>query len=100
MFVAESVGPPPEYLDEIAAIEWVRITQHLDGAGVLKASDQMSLTLYCSLFSEHQRLRDQFPTSRIVQLRGVLNDLGLTPASRSKIRAPAPPKKGSKFDNI
>ena len=86
--ITETVSNPPEWLDREGVMEWMKVVGILSKYNMLKVTDEACLALYCSLYSQLMRLRDTFPANKMVQLRAVMNDLGLTPASRSKIRVP------------
>ena len=86
--ITEPIPNPPDWLDRDAVVEWMKVVGILSKYNMLKATDEACLALYCSLYSQLMRLRDTFPANKMVQLRAVMNDLGLTPASRSKIKVP------------
>jgi len=105
MTKAKSNGPkPPEELDGEALLEWERVCAELDAAGTLDKTDRAVLTLYAQTWATHHAaaravaqhgavikwpngMPGPSPFYRVMketaaQLRGLLNDLGLTPASR------------------
>jgi len=101
LVIIEGVGGPPSHLDEHAVREWHRIVRLMGDSEVLRATDRTVLTIYCGLCSEQIRFGDQFSNARIAAMRGCMNDLGLTPVARAKVRAtPSDSKKGTGFDNI
>ena|SRR5215831_17857054 len=109
---------PTNALDEEGLKEWRRLVPILVTAGLATPVDRAGLTGYCELWSrwiELDRLvrrdgmvimRKGIPTpNRTVrvwlevfgQLRTILGDFGLTPASRSRIRVD-PPTPKTKID--
>jgi len=50
------VPPPPESLDEIAVVEWHRVSQKLFELGVLSDLDVSVIAGYCEAWSEFVRL--------------------------------------------
>jgi P27 family predicted phage terminase small subunit len=94
---------PPEGLSEEATLEFHRVCDALDDAGRLGSADQSHLTLYAQTWDVHQRAMAQVAADGPVttysngmkgpspywkvareaatQLRRLMNDLGLTPAS-------------------
>jgi len=97
--IEQEIPAPPNWLDQEAMIEWVRIVLLMDEYKMLKATDMVALATYCCLYSCMQRQRDAFPSSKMSQLRGIMNDLGLNPTARSRIKVPTTTK-ASSFDNI
>jgi P27 family predicted phage terminase small subunit len=94
---------PPETLDGEGLLEWHRIVDELDDAGRLDKADRALLTLYAQTWEQYQAaIRGVAKYGAVIkytsnvgpsphykvakelaaQLRGLLNDLGLTPASR------------------
>lgn len=104
-----SVPVCPDYLDTIAKEEWKRITEEMLSVGLLHRVDRASLELYCETYSRYRRYVDEMrkedfeatlPTANgaaqinpIIKLsenalktcRLMLNQFGLTPASREKL---------------
>jgi len=107
---------PPENLTEETLLEWHRIVDELADAGRLDRADRAILELYAQTWSLYQEaikhVREhgavvtlnnkqicqspQYKTAResAVMLRKLLNDLGLTAASRAKSK-PQPKPAGS-----
>ncbi len=78
---------PPEWLDEFAKEHWRDLAPILQGAGLLTAGDRAALAQLCDDYStirkdgEADKARDRY--------RRLLVEFGLTPSSRSRIRATA-----------
>lgn len=100
-------APPPEISGE-ALLEWERICDELSSAGRLDVADRSILVLYCetwevyrqamrgviahgAIVKHHNGVAGESPFYKVsrqtsLQLRRLLTDMGLTPASRGKIR--------------
>lgn len=76
---------PPEWLSAGAVEEWLLVVPKLLKAKVLKATDQMALSVYCELASEFKENPAEFPAAKITQLRLLMADFGMTPHSRSSV---------------
>lgn len=117
----EEIGPAPKCLSAGAAKEWRRLAKHHLYGKVLTSLDRDALMDYCDLHDRHERTvrlrkeleecaasenfsQDEFerkdrtiraiqPTASERQIQQSLRmQLGLTPASRSKVRLPEKPK--------
>ena len=97
---------PPEDLDGEALLEWHRISEELDSLGLLDRADRAIMTLYARTWAQwhaanqhvtafgaivkgNNQVAGRSPFYTVVretaaQLRGLLADMGLTPAARSK----------------
>lgn len=95
----------PEDLDAEALLEWQRIIEELETAGQLQATDRAIITLYVETWQTWRaatrgvvrhgavirypnKATGPSPFYKVAketaaQLRGLLRDLGLTPASRT-----------------
>ena len=104
---------PPHGLDAEALAEWERVCGELETLGQLDKTDRAILTLYAQTWSINQAAAAlvaqhgghgviKFPNGMTgqapfyktqketaAQLRGLLNDLGLTPAARAAAAKPA-----------
>lgn len=96
-----SVPTPPEWLDVDARAEWDRVTPLL--GEVVHQVDLAALVAYCSTYSLWASVRRSLTAESVVtddgklnpaaryaesllkQLRGLLDQLGFTPASRRQI---------------
>ena len=120
--VATLPGKPPEkssLLDDEARVEWDRIVPELDRLGMLCSIDQAVLESYCITYSRWKKAEraaakrnDYYETTamgRMIcrevllalqcqkELRQLIIELGLSPASRGRITVGAPSgKEGSK----
>jgi hypothetical protein len=61
--------------------------------GILAELDQAALALCCALVAQFQEQQGSFPTSRLAQLRALMDSLGLTPAGRQRL-TPDPQQQG------
>lgn len=94
---------PPAWLDEAARVEWDRIVPLLETGSVIHSVDLAVIAAYCSTFSLWAELRQTLTAANVVgddgklnpaaryaesllkQLRGLLDQLGFTPAARRQI---------------
>jgi len=106
----------PRSLTRGAKAEWQRIVPVLDQAKLISEADRTSLSLYCTAVDRAQRAEKQIerdgmtlvnPTTGAIHAHPLLSvakearaqalrygcEFGLTPASRSKMNAPAAPTK-------
>lgn len=115
---APCIPIPPDCLDDIAIAEWRRIAPQLYELGLLSEIDMAALAGYCQSFSlwnrESKLLKEesavavmesgnvvQNPRIGVVnraldQMRKFLVEFGMTPSSRSGVRASIKPK-GNRF---
>lgn len=100
LIIKDELPLPPDWItcNQIANDEWQRITKVLDQHSVLKATDYAAVCSYCKLFA--MVADSEVSASVFTQLRGLLNDLGLTPVSRNKIKVPLSGKKASAFSDL
>jgi len=102
--------PPPEIQDE-SLLEWGRVVAELEAAGRLDKADRAILVLYCGtweiyatamrgvmahgpIVKHHNGVAGESPFYGVAketarQLQKLLNDLGLTPAARHKMKTAA-----------
>lgn len=97
-----SVPDPPAWLDGEARAEWDRILPILETGAVVHSVDLAALSAYCSTYSLWSQLRRTLTAENVVvegklnpaaryaesllkQLRGLLDQLGFTPAARRQI---------------
>ena len=98
-----SVGEPPDYLTEEGLIEWDRLTKDPDYSRVLSPAFRGVLIDYCLLHSEmvtEARGGEAMPSMRRAMLGNLRTQLGITPASQSKVHAPKVEKPKSKWSNF
>ena len=79
------IGDPPEWMSDIAKTEWHRKKKILADAGLLFLADDMIFAQYCLLVEDLQKEQLNFTAAKHTQLRLVQMEMGMTPASRSKI---------------
>jgi P27 family predicted phage terminase small subunit len=104
---AREIPSPPEYFSETAAKEWGRMSEQLLRLGLLTAIDYAAFCAYCTIYARwveaEEALKKTGPVVRspsgypmispyltvanraLDQMRQYLTELGLTPASRSRI---------------
>lgn len=93
----------PEWLDDEAKVEWARVVPMLQKAQVIQGVDLAILAAYCSSWSLWVGVRRgltaadvetadgklnpraRFCESLLKQLRGLLDQLGFTPAARKQV---------------
>ena len=104
----QATGKPvkPRHLDSMASKEWGRITKLLDSMGVLSASDAPAIEQYVHAYSSWRKAiariqqGDTTPEGQVYssaavrecreyadQVRRYLIEFGMTPASRTRVRA-------------
>ena len=113
---------PPEYMDEIAAEKWVELVPLLEELGVLTTVDTVALQALCNSYSLYvqacEKVQEegliilglneipyQSPYLKIVDaqskiMRSYLQEFGLTPSARTRVKVNPPTEKSSKFDKI
>lgn len=113
---------PPDYLDELAAEKWRELVPELENIGVLTSADRVALEALCNAYSLYVQacqmvqkkglitkgLNDipyQNPYLKIVDnqskiMKGYLQEFGLTPSARTRVKVNPPTEKSSKFDKI
>lgn len=79
------IGNPPEWMPELAAEEWNRKKKILSDAGLLRLADEIIFAQYCLLVEDLQTELFKFTAAKHTQLRLLQMEMGMTPASRSKI---------------
>jgi phage terminase small subunit len=88
---ALDLTPPAELSDE-AVPQWNRLVPMLVKTGVLKQSDRDILTLFCEAYVAHLAAvrAGKINVGLLGQLRQMLGEMGMTPATRSRIIAEKP----------
>ena len=97
------IGEPPLELDDEGKREWFRVCAAMRESGVLTRVDRTVLMQYCDMYSDfvkHVAAREPWPPANHAQLRIMCDTLGFTPASRSKIVVPQPPKQTGGFADL
>lgn len=82
----------PDWLSSEASAEWDHAIELLEGTGWLCPTDQDSLAMYAELFSAFKANPREATAAQVTQLRLLMGELGLTPATRGKMPAPLLPK--------
>ena len=107
-----SGGPEcPDWLDDEAKAEWLRVSAELQAMGLLSTADRSALAVYCTAWSRWVNAEAQvrkfgaivkspekgFPMKSpylsiadqaMETMRKLMVEFGLTPSSRSRIRVP------------
>jgi len=83
--VATRVRPAPKRMDQAARAIWSRVART---AYWLTEADRDALEVFCLLKVEAEANLAGMQASRISVLNKTLNDLGLTPVARTKVKAP------------
>ena len=83
-----SVGSPPQHLSADPRRCWAEFVS--EGAQWLTGADRSRLQVASVLMSEFETNPTGMLGVKIAQLRGILNDLGFSPTSRTRINAPRP----------
>ncbi len=78
---------PPAWLDEIGKEHWRELAPVLQGSGLLTEGDRPALAELCNEYSTI--LKDVDADKAKDRYRRLLVEFGLTPSSRSRIRATA-----------
>jgi P27 family predicted phage terminase small subunit len=103
------IPDPPAHLDDVALMEWTRLTQELEAKQVITNVDMTILATYCQTYSEWVSLTNQAKNETrylktekgyqyknlifadIAKLRKELQnysaELGITPSSRTRVKA-------------
>lgn len=83
---------PPAELSAEAVTHWNRLVPMLAKTGVLKQSDRDILTLFCEAYVAHLAAvrAGKINVGLLGQLRQMLGEMGMTPATRSRIIADKP----------
>lgn len=87
-------GPPPcpEWMPAEGQQQWARVVPELDRLGLLTKVDGAVLEAFCAIYAEFVlsvRAREPIKASLIAQMRFYAGELGLTPAARARLSAPA-----------
>lgn len=106
--VPHSIPDCPAELDDIARSEWNRIISRLDGLGLMTQLDSVALEMYCSAYSRWKRADAKAYNQEVIvtrsgnsiqnpylgianraydQLKAIIVEFGLTPSSRTRVKA-------------
>lgn len=99
----EPLGDPPDFLAAEAAEEWIRLTNHAEYKQVLGSIHRSALIEYCTLHGrmiEDVRGGKEFGSTQRQVLSSLRMQLGLTPASQSKVKFPEKPKQGNPWAEV
>lgn len=112
---------PPNNLSDIARENWDLVVEQLTLAGIMTNLDNQALALYCEAYARWTEANDKIREHGMVikapsgypvqspylsisnkafeQMRAMLSEFGMTPSSRSRIKA-EPKKIVNQFDNF
>jgi phage terminase small subunit len=96
--VDQPLGNPPEKLSVEAQSAWFELSG-LAPTGVLKGSDRIMLEMAAVLLVKFRADPDEFPSSKMTHLIGILARLGMSPADRQKLGTEKLPE-GNPFDSF
>ena len=77
--------PPPKYLEAEARLLWRRIVREMIEAGHWKGLYTPTLGVYVSLLADFHENPGGFGASKLVQLRLLQGDLGLSPSHAHRV---------------
>lgn len=101
--VTAGVGEPPSYLGEDGRREWLHLTSIEGYREVLTENHRSVLEHYCVLyqrFVDDAKGEKPMSSSQRQTFHSLAMQMGITPASQSKISAPAPRRAESKWDSF
>ncbi len=118
-----AIPEKPKFLSAEASEEWDRITKHFLDQGILTHIDMAALAMYCQAYGRWQALEKKLPNDKLCglqngsfimnpvykiaryayqDLKWMLSEFGMTPSSRTQIKANKKTKKEenpfAKFD--
>ena len=96
--VGQPLGKAPERLSEEEKAAWFELSS-LAPTGVLKGSDRVMLEFASVMLVKWRTDPDDFPSSKMTHLIGILARLGMSPADRQKLGTEKPPE-GNPFDEF
>ena len=80
-----TVPPPPEYLSDDAGLHWSRIVREMVASGTWSPLYETTLVTYCLLLAEFHEKGPNFGASKLIQLRLLSGDLGLSPSAANRV---------------
>jgi hypothetical protein len=96
--VEQPLGKAPERLNAEEKATWFELSS-LAPTGVLRGSDRVMLEVAAVLLVKWRADPDDFPSSKMTHLIGILARLGMSPADRQKLGTEKPPE-GNPFDEF
>jgi len=85
--------PPPSWLNRDGKTLWLEVAARMHQQGVLTSGDLFSLGHLCQLHGEaiaHYRRKTRPTSADLAQMRLLFTEFGMTPASRTKVKAAGP----------
>jgi len=101
VFPTGNLPEPPSWLKGHGLNEWDRIKGPLQNIGVVTDMDYTTLVVYCKMFGEFVEAveaKESLTASKLMAIKAYASDLGITPASRSRVMATKP--KGNAFNGF
>lgn len=84
----EELGPPPQDLPVAVRVVWEELVDCAH-KGVLSKADRQTVEIAARLFAEFRAKGAAMEAGKIGRLQAALSELGMSPASRSKVKAPS-----------
>lgn len=84
----EELGPPPQDLPIAVRVVWEELVDCAH-KGVLSKADRQTVEIAARLFAEFRAKGAAMEAGKIGRLQAALSELGMSPASRSKVKAPS-----------
>jgi phage terminase small subunit len=98
-----SPGRAPEWFDQEAKAEWKRLAGNAEYSKVLSSVHRGTLIEYCVLFARmvaEAKGLGKLTASERQTLNSLRMQLGITPASQSKVRAPQAAEPNNKWAEV
>lgn len=86
--ITEPLGDRPQDLPIAVAVVWDELVDNAH-KGVLCKADRPIVEIAARLFAEFRARGADMEAAKIGRLQAALSELGMTPASRSKVKAPS-----------
>ena len=90
----------PDFLDESANAEWVRIVDLYAHRNIITKAHLMPLAAYCVLASKLTRTPESFTSADHAQLRGYASTFGFTPVDSDRISLPQAKSESERFADL
>ena len=100
---AYPVGACPSYIGKAGKAEWLRLSEHPVYSKLLTAIDRAALEHYCILYDRmviDAKGERTMTASERQCFHSLAMQMGMTPASRSKVSMPAAEKKANPWDAL
>lgn len=94
-----ALGDAPGHLEAPQRAAWAEI-ERISPEGVLTHADRLIVELAAVLLAKFRRAGELMPLAEVTRLQSILGELGLTPATRSKVTVIARRAPGNAFSGI